>query len=112
MGEERVDPAFSYTDANIKKLKKELTKELRNLQDSLLETQRFLAKLQVRVVHLESIFYAEAYEKARSQFVSELTAASIKIGASKQPLVIAEQFTKRRWVDLEKLGIKSLRIPR
>jgi len=40
IGKEHVDPAFSYTDANIKKLKEELSKELSNLKDVLLETQR------------------------------------------------------------------------
>jgi hypothetical protein len=112
MEKEHVDPAFSYTDANVKKLKKELSKELENLQDSLLQTQRFLASLQIRVVHNESISNAAAYSKAASQFSSEVTSALIKVASSNQPLAIAEEFTKRRWDDLEKFGIKSIKIKR
>ena len=112
MGKEHVDPAFSYTDANIKKLKKELSKELGNLQDSLLQTQRVLAYLQVRVSHNESLSYSEVYNKSQAQFSSEVTAAFIKIDSSNQPLAIANEFVRKRWSDLEKLGIKSLKIER
>ena len=112
MGEEHVDPAFNYTDAKVKKLKNELSKELRNLQDSMLQTQRFLALLQIRVVHNETALYAEAYNETKAQFASEVTSAFIKIRASKQPLTLAEEFTAKRWNDLEKLGIKPLKIPR
>jgi len=112
MGKEHVDPAFRYTDANVAKLKKELSKELENLQDSPLQTQRFLASLQIRVVHNESVSNAAAYRKAESQFSSEVTSALIKVESSKQPLTIAGEFTKRRWDDLEKFGIKSIKIRR
>ena len=111
MREEHVDPAFNYIDANVAKLKKELSKELRNLQDSMLQTQRFLALLQIRVVHNETALYAEAYDEARAQFASEVTSAFIKIKSSKQPLTLAEEFTTKRWTDLEKLGVKPLKIP-
>jgi len=110
MGEEHVDPAFSYTDANVAKLKKELSKELKNLQDSLLQTQRFLASVAIRVVHNESLSHAEAYNKAEAQFSSEVTSALLKAESSNQPLTIAGEFAKRRWDDLEKFGIESIKI--
>ena len=112
MGEERIDPAFSYKDANIEKLRIKLSKELGNLQDSLLQTQRSLALLQVRVTHNESLSYQEVYLESQAQFSSEVTAAFIKIDSSKQPLVIAEEFAKKRWSDLKELGVKSLKIER
>ena len=112
MGKEHVDPAFSYTDANIKKLKKELSKELGNLQDSLLETQRSLALLQVRVSHNESLSYTEVYSKSQAQFSSEVTSAFLKIDSSNQPLAIAQEFVRKRWGDLKELGIKSIEIER
>ena len=112
MAKEHVDPAFSYTDANIKKLKEELSKELGNLQDSILQTQRFLALLQVRVTHNESLSYQEVYRKSQAQFSSEVTAAFIKIDSSNQPLATAQEFTKKRWSDLKKLGVKSINIQR
>ena len=110
MGQEHVDPAFSYTDANVAKLKKELSKELSNLQDSLLQTQRFLASVSIRVVHNESLGYAEAYNEAEAQFSSEVTSALLKAESSNQPLTIAGEFAKRRWDDLEKFGIESIKI--
>jgi hypothetical protein len=135
MGKEQIDPAFKYTDANIKKLKSEtdvkvkklegeltkvaegllketemLQKTFDVLQASNLQTQRVLAKLQIRVIHNESISYEEAYSKAHAQFISEVTSAFIRVESSEQPLVIAEEFRAKRWEDLNELGVEALRI--
>lgn len=110
MGEEHIDPAFGYTDANVKKLKKELSKELGELRDSLLHTQRFLAELQIRVVHNESVGTGQAYRKSVAQFSSEVTSAFMQVRSSDQPLAIADEFTRKRWSDLEALGIKVLKV--
>jgi hypothetical protein len=135
MEKDRIDPAFKYTDAKVKKLKSEtdvkvkklegeltkvaegllkeskmLEKTFDVLQGSILQTQRFLATLQIRVVHNESISHEEAYNKAQSRFISEVTSAFLKVKSSEQPLAIAEEFRIKRWEDLKNLGVETVKI--
>lgn len=135
MGKDRIDPAFRYTDAKVKKLKSEtdvkvkklegeltkiaegllkeskmLEKAFDVLQSSILQTQRFLAKLQIRVVYNESLSYGEVYSRAYAQFTSDVTSAFVKVESSEQPLAVAEEFRIKRWEDLKKLGVESIRI--
>jgi septation ring formation regulator EzrA len=81
--------------------------QLSSLHDSLLETQRDLAKLQIRVTHDESIIHEET-QSVLPQFVSELSAALAKVHTSEVPLPIANEFVSKRWEDLKKLGINPI----
>ena len=108
MVQENVDPVYAYVDDNIQKLKGELSSDLINLHEELLKTQRFLAELSARTTHNESISHTEAFHKASSQFVSEITSALLEIRASDKPLSIANNFGSKRWNDLGKLDVKSV----
>jgi len=95
---ENIDPVYKYIDTNFNMLKAEI-----------LKTQRTLAKLQVRITHNESLRHA-VIKKSFPQFVAETARAFSQINTSENPLLIGDKFSEKRWEDLEKLGIKSIRV--
>ncbi len=111
MERERIDPIYKYVDKYIDEKLKSIKTDLQQLKDGLLRTQRHLAHLHVRVTHGETVSQL-ARRRLPSEFVSELTAARIKIDTpSEDPLSVADEFEEKRWADLEKkFGIKPLKV--
>jgi hypothetical protein len=92
-----------------------LQEQIIHLHDTLLETQREVARLYV-LYHGNTLMGAAEYQKPKESdhFIAQLRASSgcaqAKIETSANPRVVAEEFMKKAYEDAEKLGIKLVLI--
>jgi hypothetical protein len=107
---EVVDRKLEPIKNDLQQLRKDLDEVAGRQNEAILRTQWFLARLQVRVVHNESLKHVNRKKDIFPQFVAELTAALKNIDTSQDPLSVAQEFLGKRWQDLEDLGVKPLKI--
>ena len=106
---EHIDPAFTYTDTTIKPISKRLTQ----LENSLLETQRTIARFMIFSI---SSHYAETvnrqkpnlYHSFSTQLVADASAARAQITTSKEPLLIYRKFADKYQNRLGEMGINLI----
>ena len=104
-----ISDKIGLVDARLDKLIKVHESDFTAQKAIILETQRILANLQIRVIHNESINLPKD-KNTFPQFVSEMTTAFNKVKTSESPLSVAENFRVKRWNDLDKLGIEFIKI--
>lgn len=122
MEQKHVDPVYEYVDEKIKLIKRDLQR-LKEAHDAvaaeqkkaLLETQRFIAKFNMIYVQNTSLDLLEEQQPEKgknfiSKFIVECTLAISKLDTSDNPFFIATEFSKERYDELEKLGIRAVRI--
>lgn len=106
---EVVDRKLKPIKRDLQRLKQALDAIAAEQKTAILQTQRFLASLQIRVVHNESLGHIKKNQKdIFPQFVSELTTVLNNISKSEDPLSVANEFLKTRWDDLKELGAESI----
>lgn len=123
MAAEQLDPAYKYVDDKIKLIKREIQqlKEAHDAvaaqqQSALLRTQRFLANSNIAAIHnlsLDEVWdrRPKKYEAAKDEFGLQTADAIAKVGVSNEPLSIADDFRHKRFTDLKKMGIPTVKIP-
>ena len=108
---EPLDPAYKYIDGKVKLLKKELSL----LENSLLETQRFMARLSVGYTSSNVVTAARRQnpriaKEVFTQLTADVAAARTQANASKEPLVIARQFGEKCYERAENWGFKFIEL--
>jgi hypothetical protein len=108
---EPIDPVCKYIDEQVKPIRKQLDES----EDSLLETQRLLARFFIHFT-ADNIRQtvgrrgSETLRKFSDQLVIDADYARLQTNTSDKPLVVAHNFAKKNYDEAEKLGIKFINI--
>jgi len=105
-----ISDKIEIVDTRLDKLIKAHESDFTAQKRAILETQQFLAQLIIRVMHNETITKLTK-ETLPHEFFAELTAVKIKLSKSTTPLIIANEFVRKREEDLKKLGVEYYQIP-
>lgn len=106
MEKEHVDPAYKYIDGKIKLIK-------HDLQQEILRTQRYIANFIITFTANDvysTIKRLSPRSSRTSQLIASASATTVKIQTSDDPLSIANEFCDKCDKELEKLGIKLVKL--
>lgn len=115
VSDEHVDPVYTYVDAKIDSTKNELLHKISILSENLLQTERYLASLDVDTTHLHMIrairkmLQSPTRTRAQSYIGSEHGKSMEAIKNSGKPLIVAQNFRKEciKYSEQYKLGAYS-----
>jgi len=126
MTNEHIDPIYKHVDDYIDDKLKIIKRELQTLKQahdavaaqqsqSLLETQRFMARLSIRYVSSNVVTAARRQnsrivQEVFTQLTADVAAARAQADASKEPLVVARQFGEKCDERAEKWGLKFIEL--